>query len=446
MVQLNRSQDYLISGVGEDQPQQQNQAYRLNVPSFTGGQSFASTATQQKQQTPDRARQQFRTRERQIRENRPVDFAVETKPTTQRVKADIAGQAFNLEQELSKSAPKIEEFLPDFEKALKGDEEALQRTGQRLQTPYEQREIEPITSYAGTGLADFLSREGVDAYQTELARQRAGTYGLNALDAAILGASGMGAKAFNIARNELGKAYEDIPSITNRLTEQEAKRANDYSLAIADMTRRAQEERAKIEEQARIEQEIFKNRDISKDIEDILLRSKQASPDVAPYIGTYEMLPAGLDINPYIDRELTFEETLDEQEAQRYNAIAELLGFSPVQRATPESAINEEALMQAILADALNRKTKWETAGKKAEDYRRYRNQQEIERKNKIYADAMSPVQVLRPGSSSLGRALEEGKTQGSGGVIPTQKESQYMPKKRVKRKNMLEKMADIFK
>lgn len=369
MVQPNRSQDYLVDGMGQDQNQRQDQPYRLASPiNIRGGQSFASTAAQQAQpQQPDRARQQFRTRERQIRENRPIDFTVDVAPTTKRIKADIAGQATTQKQKLAEGED-ISQFLPDFEKALAGDAGALQRTGQRLNTEYQQREIEPIQSFAGESLAQFLAEPSQDAYQTALTKQRAGTFGLNALDAAILGASGQGAQSFEKARQELGGAFSEIPGITKGLREQEAQRARDYAAAVSDMRNKAQAYEQQMRAQADLEAKQYAERSVTDEIAKIYEQARALAPDKSEFIRYGDV-----DVRPFVDRDLTFAETLDEQEAQRYNAIAELLGLNPVQSMKPSQTMNQDAIMQAILANAGNKQTQALNA----------KRQQEIEEKNR---------------------------------------------------------------
>lgn len=354
MVQPN----FMVSPIGQEQNAAQNQGYKLTSPlNIRGGQSFASTAAQAAQpRQPDRGRQMFRTRERQIRENRPLDFTVQTRPTTERVRADIVGQFGRQQKEMADTGPQIGEFLPDFEKGIAGDAQALARTGQRLQTPYQQREVEPISTAAGDTLRDFLAQDGRDAFQTELGRQRAGTFGLNALDAAILEASGLGAQKFEQARGELGASYRDIPKLTQQIRDAEAERAKQYASAVSDIRSQAQAYEQAMREKGQIESEIYANRDISPDIRRAIEQAKLLSPDYAPFIGDYESLKsAGLDFEPFVDRELTFEETLQPDQAARYNALAEVLGLQPVQSIAPERAMNEDAIIQAILAAARNR-------------------------------------------------------------------------------------------
>lgn len=398
MVQPNRSQDFLVRGMGEDEPQQQNQGYRLNVPSFSGGQSFASTAAQRAQpKQPDRSRQQFRTRERQIRENRPIDFTVDVSPTVKRIKADIAGQATAQRQKLAESDD-ISQFLPDFEKAIAGDAGALQRTGQRLNTEYQQREFEPIQSFEGESLAQFLAEPSTDAYQTALTKQRAGTFGLNALDAAILGASGAGAQSFETARQELGGAFSEIPGIRQAIKEQEEQRARDYAIAVSDIRNKAQAYEQQMRAQADLEAKQYAERSVTDEIAKLYEQAQALAPDKSRFINYGDV-----DVRPFIDRDLTFAETLDEQEEQRYNAIAELLGLNPVQAMKPAPTMNKDAIIQAILANAVNEQTQELNAKRQQEIADRYRTITAIDNAKKVIDRKLlaDSVNIRRPFNSA---------------------------------------------
>ena len=362
-----RSQDFLVQDTQQGD-QDTNRPMRLNAgsvstPSFnvspTGGQRQAEP----RNEPADRSRQNFRTRERQIREVRPVDFTLQgVGDARRRIEADISGQAYKQEKELKETAPNVSEFLPDYQKALSGNQGAIQATGQRLQQEFTPREVQPIYSNAAASQLDFLRQPSQDAYQVALNRQRGGTYGVNALDAARLAASGVGQQGFERAREQVSGAYDVIPGITDRLQAQEAQRARDYTDVVNQLRSQITGDEAAIQEQARREIEAYRNRDVSAEIAALEQEARLQNPELNYFMGG-----PNLDFNPYIDRELTFAETLDDQEAQRYNVIAELLGKNPVQRMTPEAGLNREGIINALIAEARNEKTDFENSNRAAE-------------------------------------------------------------------------------
>lgn len=353
---MQREQDYLVSQPGGQQNEDTQRSYRLaGGPSFgvssSGGQVRPASNFQAAQQaSPDRARQTFRTRERQIREVRPVDFTLrDTAQTKSDIGADIVSQGIQQEQRLAESGPKVEEFLPDYEKALTGDQDAIMRTGYRLQNPYEERKVEDIRPTAGQTFLDFLRAPGQDTYHTELAKQQGGPFGVNALDAARLAASGQGARAFSRAAQDIGSVYNLIPEAEARVAESETRRANQYAETVDSIRALLQggEQQYKTEAQRKIDE--YKNRNVDPELRAIVEELKVTNPELGPYLG----MDFG-QLAPFIDRELTFAETLSPEEADRYNIIAELLGVNPVQRLAPEAGFNRESIIAALLAEAQN--------------------------------------------------------------------------------------------
>lgn len=317
----------------------------INV-SPTGGQRSQSPEPTEPQ---DRARQRFRTRERQIREVRPVDFTVrQVEPARQRIQADIRGQAERAQRELAEEAPKLEEFLPDYQKALSGDQQAIRRTGERLQRDYQPEEIEPLRSTSDIALRDYLRAPSQDAFGLELQRQRAGTSGVNALDAARLAASGVGAMAFDEARGRLASAYDIIPELQQSLENERQRLRQGFVDEQSKLRSDIIADELAMRRAAEAEIEAYKNRDVNEQIRQIEQEAKLMNPELARLIG------GDMDFSPFIDRDIIFEETLDPQEAARYNVIAELLGKTPVQRIDPGAGLNRDAILQAFLAEAQN--------------------------------------------------------------------------------------------
>jgi len=353
---MQREQDYLVSQPGGQQNEDTQQSYRLaGGPSFgvssTGGQIRPASNFQNAQQaTPDRSRQTFRTRERQIREVRPVDFTVsQAEPTKRLIESDIRGQANRITQDLAESAPKVEEFLPDYQKALSGDQEAIRRTGERLQTPFEAREVPQIYSTEGQSLLDFLRAPSQDTFQTELSRQRGGPFGVNALDAARLAASGLGGSAFTQASRDIGQVYNLIPAIERDIRAKEAGREADYGSRVAELLGLIKSDEGALRRESEREIEAYRGRNVDPELRAIVEELKVTNPELGPYLG----MDFG-QLAPFIDRELTFAETLSPEEADRYNVLAELLGTNPVQRIAPEAGFNRESIIAALLAEAQN--------------------------------------------------------------------------------------------
>jgi len=266
-----RSQDFLVQDT-QQVDQDTTRPMRLSTGSVSAPSVNVSPTGGQRQPEPqnepsDRSRQNFRARERQIREVRPVDFTVQgAGDARRRIEADLRGQAYRQEKELSETAPNISEFLPDYQKALSGNQAAIQATGQRLQQEFTPREIQPIYSNAAATQFDFLRQPSQDAYQVALARQRGGAYGVNALDAARLAASGVGQQGFERAREQVSGAYDVIPGITDRLQAQESQRARDYADVVNQLRAQITGDESAMQEQARREMEAYRNRDVSAEI------------------------------------------------------------------------------------------------------------------------------------------------------------------------------------
>jgi hypothetical protein len=296
-----------------------------------------------------------------------VDFTLrDTSQTKSDIGADIVSQGIQQEQRLAESGPKVEEFLPDYEKALTGDQDAIMRTGYRLQNPYEERKVEDIRPTAGQTFLDFLRAPGQDTYHTELAKQQGGPFGVNALDAARLAASGQGARAFSRAAQDIGSVYNLIPEAEARVAESETRRANQYAETVDSIRALLQGGERELKTAGEREIEAYRTRDLGPELRALVEELKVTNPEISPYIG--EGLGAGFEkLNPFIDRELTFAETLSPEEADRYNIIAELLGVNPVQRLAPEAGFNRDSVIAAILAAAQNEQTTAETERKRQE-------------------------------------------------------------------------------
>jgi len=146
-----------------------------------------------------------------------------------------------------------------------------------------------------------------------------------------------------------------------------------------------------------------------------------------PYLNRRE-----LDFSPYIDRDLTFAETLDDQEAQRYNVIAELLGMNPVQRLNPEAGLNREAIINAMIAQAGNAKTAsdQELARRKTDAQKRAYEEERIRKENREGVPGLFPEMP----KADFGKTIPKHK---QGTIVP-------LPKKK-RKKTVLDKAADWF-
>lgn len=352
---MQRSQDYLVNSPGQDQNQDTQRSYRLAggpSVSFSGGQVRSAQAFQGAQSNvPDRARQSFRTRERQIRENRPIDFTLKgTESAKQNIQSDIVGQGLEQERRLAEGAPKLDEFLPDYSKALGGDQGALQRTGERLQGSYKAKEVAPIQATEGQAFLDFLREPSQEAFHTELTKQRGGTFGVNALDAAILQASGKGSDAFTQAKRDIGQVYNLIPQTEQRLRGIEQNREKRYGDLVSQIKGQLTTDEKGMHADAQKEMAGYRGRDFNAILQQISNEIAQKNPELKGFLNNinpnvYE---------PFIDRDLSFEETLDPREVTRYNAIAELLGTSPVQAVSRGQEFNRDKIVNAMLGEAQN--------------------------------------------------------------------------------------------
>ena len=345
----SRQQDYLVNRGDENQNQETTRSYRLASPSVTvsatGGQAQAPT---QERQEPDRSRQKFRARERQIREVRPVDFTLQSlTPTIRNLKADLQGEFQEQSEMLASEAPKTEEFLPDFQKALSGDQGAIQKTGERLAMEYEAPEFAPIRSSVAQPMASFLSDPSQEAFQTELMRSRGGPYGLSALDAARLAASGVGRQAFERGKQELAQAYSIAPELQKRLEQQALEKEQAFATQQELLRNEIQRELDALEAEGQREIEAYKTRDVT-DLINEALGAAQAQAAAEPYL----QYIGGIDYEPYIDRELTMGEALTPEEIERYNILQELLGGTPLAAMEREAPFSRDALIAALIGEA----------------------------------------------------------------------------------------------
>jgi hypothetical protein len=357
----DRSQDYLVGNQSQNGNQNTLQAFNLNAPSYSpnvrsGGGGSANIPSLNK----DFRRQSFNARQRQVMENRPVNFELKN---NQDQKTRAGTELYNqftsgLDKVNKREGTNFQDFLPDFQKAFeKDDEEAQQRTAQRLNNSLASFTPEQVKTNALDDQMAFMSAPTKEAFLTELLAQRqSGLTGSNRLDAAILDASGVGRMAFEAERQKVGdeinfmtKNYND--GIRQRLQSQEAeyKQAQD-ALRGSDIANRDVYDNL-----IKQRQDEYKNRDVTKELLPVIEKARQE----AARLGNDKYFQgggAGLSVaQPFVDRELSKEEAFNVEEARRYNDLMDLLGGNAIQRIDRQPSFQENSIISALLAEAARR-------------------------------------------------------------------------------------------
>jgi hypothetical protein len=356
--QNNRSQDYLVTNQAQGQNQNTQQPLRLSTPSYTanafdirGGTGGNSTAPMQ-----DLTRQRMKAQKRQVTENRPVDFNVNLQSTKARTQGDLSGQFNDQSTALAKRMPQVNEFLPDFTKAIENDsEEAQQRTAQRLTGNLSEYVTPNIDTGADDEMQAFLGKGGVDAFLTQLQRERGGGLsGVNRLDAAILGYSGAGQNAFDRARGELSQVANQRFGLQDQLRQRAAEQDTQYKSAQEQLLGAVKQRQADFDTTIAQRQQDYRNRDVSAELASAIEKARiQAATG-----GFADYFPGGLGGNEqFVNRELTREQALEAPETRQYNDLMDLLGGNAIQTQARGPSIREDALIASLLAEAARRKS-----------------------------------------------------------------------------------------
>ena len=354
-----RSQDYLVNNGTQPQSGQNENTqapYRLFTPGFapsiSGGTPTQVGSQVRTPQGPDLQRQKFRATNRQISENRPVDFNLGiVNEAKNKGFSDLQNKFKTASDSIGKNVPDTSDFLPDYQKAKAGDALALTKTTQRLNTPLAFNQNN-ISTTAEDSSIDYLRAPSQAAFLNELAKSRGGGLsGINRLEAAILERSGAGRDRFNQGRKEIeNDIYFQEQNLNNLLFSQNLARNQDYTSKVQNIRGMAEGERGNIN--SLISQRIadYKNRDVSGEVNPIIEKARALAE--AEGLGGY--FNNSFDSNSFVDRDLTREEAAQGDEAKRFNDLADMLGGrdAPMMSRGRDPGVQENALISRLLEEA----------------------------------------------------------------------------------------------
>lgn len=310
---------------------------------------------------PNAYRNKFNAFNRQVEENQPgqinMSFVDRSKSAAE---ADIASKKQAGAETVGKMGPDISTFLPTFQKSMGDDVAARQATAANLKAylpEYKPAEIDTAMEDEAMNLLNQQNRAG---YLTALMEGRGGGLsGANRLDAAILDRSGAGRQMFeqgrqklagytdvgNAAEAELAKMYEDKKSQLKTAQDRLIDAINKERLGLTEKGEGVMASQSRVMPWA--------------DIEAV----KEEARKVNPALPIFDLK----DYAPFLDRNVSFEESLSGPEADQYNYLAELLGRSPTLFRKQDPLVNREALLRAFLAQGTEEKNKADEIQRKAE-------------------------------------------------------------------------------
>jgi hypothetical protein len=345
-------------------------------------------------------RNKFNAFNRQVEENKPtqidMSFVDRTKSAAD---ADISTQNKAGSETVGKMGPDISTFLPTFQNSLGDNAEARNATANNLKAylpEYKPAEIDTAMEDEAMSLLGQQNRAG---YLTALMENRGGGMsGANRLDAAILDRSGAGRQAFeqgrqklsgytdmgNAAETELNAQYEGkkgaLKDAQNKLIEAIGGAKQGLTDKGQAAITAAQSRAIPLEEIAAIKQE-----------------AQRINPNL-PIVDLK-------DYSPFIDREMSFEESLSGADADQYNYLAELLGKSPTMFRQQDPGVNREGLLRALLQEADAQRQREEKAARDAMAGKATAQEQRKKDEQRVIDDQTASNKRHNAGTRRSGRA-----------------------------------------
>lgn len=351
-----RASDYLV------QPTQTNENQRPQALSSGGyrGNFLTSQTGYKSQPGKTDARQQFRVGERQIRENRPVNLDLANiRQQAQQVAGGIESKG---QEQLTKLGERedIKQFLPKVDKAVwAGDPQAKSDILGRLQGPTPDFTPEYVDTAQLQSAKDFLNKAGEGAYLEALQSMRSGgMLGANRLDAAILAATGYGGQQFRQGAQDLAK-IDEMARAQNALMQQaQSERRSAYEDITKQILGDIEGRKQAFDTNINYLINQYKNRDVRQEIANYLQAARERLGREQKDLLPVDIERAQIDVNPFIDRDITAGEVLAGSQVNAYNVLQELLGRGDLlQKVAPQARADENAIYLALLEAAKGKKT-----------------------------------------------------------------------------------------
>jgi hypothetical protein len=307
---------------------------------------------------PNRYRTRFNAFERQVKENDAgklnLNFA-----ETARTKAldDLDQKAGKQSEAIAGSGPDTSTFLPTFQASLGGEKgtsksAAQNATAENLRAFMPEFQATDIDTAMEDDALSALGQKDRAGYLNALMLERGGGLsGMNQLDAAILDKSGAGRRQFDEARKSLVGMTERGDAKEAELKGQYDKKSSDLEAAKKSLIEAIGGEASGLETAGQKKIQDLINRAITpEEIEAIMQEAKAIRPDLdITHLneGVYE---------PFIDRQMGFDETLSGDDAEKYNYLMELMGKDPVNFRESDPFVNRAGLLSKFLDEGEKRK------------------------------------------------------------------------------------------
>lgn len=354
-------------------------------PNQVGGGSYSLSSKMR----PDLMRQKWRGFQRQVAENEAtlmdMGFAEDIR---QRAKADVEQQAKTASEAVAKDRPQFEQWLPNLQKGVKGDQKAFGETMSNLGMMLPEYVKPEIDTAIEDDTLRFMSQAGPAAYQEVLARRGGGALGGgNVLDAAILARSGAGARQFAKAAEGL-RGFEDIGNVLEGKVLGERKQLErDIETKKAELRKAAEGMAKGITEAGKKKQKDYAGRDVNiadiRSIADEIIGSGAVSADEANELKAYvdELAKGGKEklapYRQYLNREMEIASALSDPQLQEINSLMALLGGQPIIRGGKQADIQKNKVIENLITKARQRVDEMNQIRAKMADIEEFRRRQQ---------------------------------------------------------------------
>lgn len=391
----------------------------------------------------DRSRTKFRAFGEAVKKAQPTNlnmsFAEDVK---NRAESDLQTQGDKARGDLSSMMPNTGSWLDDLTKGASGDAGARQRTMGNLQSFLPQYKPPNIDTAAEDDTLAFLNRPDNDAFMTLLAKERGGGVGgANALDAAVLGYTGVGNQLFEQGASKLRGMSARGDILEQGLRDARTQQEKDLEAAKQGIRGQAGTMASEIDAAIAKKIEDYKNRPVSDaDFDEWLKMAENAaaSPELKDEIRNLRIyhtpeydIPKEI-LNQFTDRELTSAEAIG-PDAERYNFLMDVIGKPQVLAQAPGSTRQNqggfmEAINKLVEGRVAGKKKKSEETKAQAAAIQKSRDEQIKEIDNKI-AEAEAAIKTIRQAKGTIHAYTQEQGRVARDKKLPPDPASQHLEK-----------------
>lgn len=309
---------------------------------------------------PDMYRTKFRATERQIEENQPGQIGMNfVRDAKSRGQADIDKQYKDASENVAKAGPDTSQFMPAFQQSLTGNAEARSKTADNLRAFLPEYKPMDIDTAMEDEAQSLLGQQNRGGFLTALMNERGGGLsGANRLDAAVLERSGEGRRQFEEGRRQLAGFADQGKALQGQLTGQYDQKKADLKAAQDAILGAVGQESGKLRSKA--DQRIAEQTQ-ALPIEEIAAIKAEAQA-MRPDLRVSDLQ----DYQPYLDRDLSFEEALSGADADTFNYLSELAGKGPTLFRGQDPTVNRASLLNAFIQEGQNFKSRSEEQAREA--------------------------------------------------------------------------------